>query len=75
MRSRTLKTAQIVFNERRSVLDCVVRNTSPAGACLQIANVIEVPDHFVLRMNSIDREVACDVKGRRGDRLGVKFTL
>ncbi|MBX9659104.1 MAG: PilZ domain-containing protein [Nitrospiraceae bacterium] len=69
MRSRTLKTAQIVFNERRSVLDCIVRNTSSVGACLQIAHVLELPDRFMLRMVSDQHQFSCEVKWRRGERV------
>ncbi|MBX9847195.1 MAG: PilZ domain-containing protein [Xanthobacteraceae bacterium] len=65
--------AQIVFNERRSVLDCIVRNTSSVGACLQIDGVVEIPDRFVLRMTSDQHQFSCEVKWRRGDRVGVHF--
>ena len=32
----TLKAGRIVFNQRRSVLDCTVRNLSSTGACLDV---------------------------------------
>src|ERR1700716_1146587 len=32
LRTHTLKTARIVFNDGRSVIDCVVRNLSSRGA-------------------------------------------
>ena len=36
-RTRTLKTARIVFNDGGSVIDCVVRNLSSQGALLVTA--------------------------------------
>ena len=55
-RRRTLKGARIVFNDRRSVIDCVVRNLSAHGALLLLPNVAGVPNDFDL---CIDGETAC----------------
>ena len=47
-RRRTLKGARIIFNNRRSVIDCVVRNLTPQGALLVVPNVVGVPGDFDL---------------------------
>ena len=52
LRRRTLKGAQIVFNNRCSVIDCTVRNISATGALLALPNTTGVPDQFALHMES-----------------------
>jgi PilZ domain len=52
LRRRTLKGAQIVFNNRRNVIDCTVRNISATGALLALPNTTGVPDQFALYMES-----------------------
>ena len=47
-RRRTLKGGRIVFNNRRSVIDCTVRNLSTGGALLSVPNVSGVPDQLDL---------------------------
>jgi hypothetical protein len=37
LRHRTLKAGVISFN-RAGIIDCRVRNLSPAGACLEVAS-------------------------------------
>ena len=51
-RTRTLKTARIVFNDGGSVIDCVVRNLSSGGALLVLPNVLGVPETFELHIDS-----------------------
>ena len=55
LRRRTLKGAQIVFNSRRSVIDCTVRNKSATGALLALPNTTGVPDQFALFMEGSRR--------------------
>ena len=45
-RSRTLKSARILLNHHQSVIDCVVRNLSPIGACLKVETTFVIPDRF-----------------------------
>ena len=47
-RTRMLRAGKIVFNNKSSVIDCLVRNLSPTGACLLVSNVIGVPSTFEL---------------------------
>ena len=51
-RRRTLKTAQVVFNDGGSVIDCLVRNLSPGGALLVLPSVFGVPEIFELLIDS-----------------------
>ncbi|HTV31918.1 MAG TPA: PilZ domain-containing protein [Methylocella sp.] len=49
-RRRALKTGRIVFNDRQSVIDCVIRNLSENGACLEVTNPMGIPDFFELEL-------------------------
>ena len=48
LRSRTLLGGVIAFNERRSTLDCSVRNFSERGARIEFTNIALLPDTFDL---------------------------
>jgi len=48
-RVRTLKRGSIVFGVA-STVDCVVRNLSETGACLEVASPIGIPDDFTLQI-------------------------
>jgi len=72
-RSRMLREGKILFNGHRSVIDCVVRNLSEAGACLQVASVMGIPPTFDLQ---IDREATsrpCQAIWHAQNRISVEF--
>jgi hypothetical protein len=71
-RHRTLKAGSISFN-RSAGIDCRVRNLSPAGACLEVASQLGVPDDFVLVVASDHLHKPCHVIWRTATRLGVEF--
>ena len=72
IRHRTLKAGIIGFN-RAGGIDCRVRNLSPAGACLDVASQIGIPDDFLLVIESDHIRQPCHVIWRSGNRLGVAF--
>ena len=72
-RHRTLKTGQIVFNHRTSVISCTVRNLSDAGACLQVASSVGVPNSFDLTIELDGSSRPCNVTWRSEQRIGVAF--
>ncbi|MCA3560295.1 MAG: PilZ domain-containing protein [Aestuariivirga sp.] len=47
-RHRVFKRVKAVFNSRRSVIDCVMRDLSAGGARLSCPTVAQVPDQFQL---------------------------
>jgi len=47
-RVSTFKRAEIVFNENRSRIVCIVVNSSEKGAMLRVREANEVPDTFDL---------------------------
>ena len=71
-RHRTLKAGSISFN-RAAGVDCRVRNLSPAGACLEVASQIGIPDEFVLVVAADHVKAPCHVVWRTATRLGVEF--
>ena len=72
-RRRVLKKVKAVFNDNRSVLDCIMRDVSVGGARLSCAQATQLPDGFVLVFMT-DREMR-DVRvvWRRLNELGVAF--
>jgi hypothetical protein len=70
-RMRALKSARIVFNNRRSTMDCTVRNFSDIGCCLQVGDTFGVPDKFELEVGGVKR--ICEVVWRKDNRIGVHF--
>lgn len=71
-RHRTLKAGSITFN-RDGGVDCRVRNLSPAGACLEVASQVGIPDDFVLVVEVDHVRAPCHVIWRTATRLGVVF--
>jgi PilZ domain len=71
-RHRTLKAGTIAF-DRAAGFDCRVRNISAAGACLEVASQIGIPDDFVLVVESDHVKQPCRVIWRTATRIGVAF--
>ena len=71
-RQRTLKAGSITFN-RAGGIDCRVRNLSKAGAALEVASQIGIPDEFVLVIEADHLRQPCHVIWRTATRLGVEF--
>jgi PilZ domain-containing protein len=72
-RSRTLRGGKVLFNDRRSVLDCMIRNVSPEGACLQVESLVGVPPDFELLIDGEEAPRPCRLVWQSHDRAGVEF--
>ena len=72
-RLRTLKGATISF-DRAAGIDCIVRNVSAKGACLDIASPVGIPESFELIIHSDKMRRSCRVAWRTANRIGVRFT-
>jgi hypothetical protein len=72
-RSRTLKSGTISFDSAAGI-DCVVRNVSDAGACLEVVSPIGIPNEFVLVIKPDSLFRSCRVAWRSARRIGVRFT-
>jgi hypothetical protein len=74
-RRRTLKSGRIVFNNRNSTIECVVRNLSSHGALLQLPNVTGIPDDFELYIDGEAKCHAATTIWKRDGKMGVEFGL
>ncbi len=71
-RRHVLKGARISFKGHFTAIDCTVRNLSSAGASLNVASPIGIPDTFDLVLD--DASVRpCLVTWRKATRIGVVF--
>lgn len=69
----TLKAGRIEFNRRLNVVDCVVRNMSDGGACIQVEDTGWLPATFDLAVPIDGLKRACRVAWRSADKLGVAY--
>ncbi|MEA3025339.1 MAG: hypothetical protein QOF91_624 [Alphaproteobacteria bacterium] len=72
VRHRTLKAGTISFN-RDGGISCTVRNLSNAGANLEVASPVGIPDEFTLVIATDHASRQCRVRWRTGNRIGVAF--
>jgi hypothetical protein len=73
-RTRLLKDGRIVLHRGWSLIDCTIRDTSDTGARVSVKLQCELPQNFDLLYVSEEKLVPCEVRWRRGDRLGVRFS-
>ena len=71
-RHRTLKGGKIIFNRRLTVMDCIIRNMSAGGACLEVATQY-LPEEFELSIPIDCIKHHCRVAWRTPNRVGVAF--
>lgn len=72
-RRRVLKAGKLIFNARRSVIDCTVRALWDTGAELQVSNSADLPDTLTLEVPSSGFHWECRVTIRRPTGLEVAF--
>ena len=73
VRNRTLIGAQIIFNQRQSTLDCMVRNQSDDGALLVFPGSVTLPELFELYVPLKRESRMVRSRWRDGERIGVSF--
>jgi hypothetical protein len=71
-RHRTLKTGKIIYNRGLFAVECMVKNISPAGACL-VTKTTSLPDRFDLSIPIDNFSQPCEVAWKTADRVGVRF--
>ncbi|MET0440026.1 MAG: sensor domain-containing diguanylate cyclase [Devosia sp.] len=72
-RRRVLKAGKLVFNDRRSVIDCTVRALWEDGAEVQLSNSADVPDELTLEIPSSNFKWDGKVAIRRPNSLELSF--
>jgi hypothetical protein len=68
-RHRLLKVGTIEFHG--GAINCMVRNLSTAGAALDVASPVGIPEHFTLISDG--SHLPCHVIWRKEKRIGVAF--
>jgi hypothetical protein len=71
-RHRVFKGGTISFMPAGSI-DCIVRNISTTGACLETENTMPIPNNFRLVIRPELMQYACHVAWCGGRRIGVRF--
>lgn len=72
-RIRVYKAGTIATSRIEVTLPCVVRDVSQDGAMLQTTNAFLIPDKFKLFVDVDGLDTECEVKWRRGTKIGVQF--
>lgn len=72
MRRTVIKGARIIFNERKSTLDCRVRDLTGDGARLDLTTQQLLPHEFDLHLAG-DPVRRCGLRWARGTMIGVRF--
>jgi hypothetical protein len=74
-RRRTYLGGKVIFNNRMSIVDCLVRNTSDSGARLVLENATVVPTSFQLDVPCRDKTYRATLKWRSHDQTGVELAV
>ena len=72
-RDRTLLSAKVVFNNGRSTMDCLVRNLSTEGACVQVESTVGLPTEVDLVIANDSDPRPCNVIWQSANRVGLSF--
>jgi hypothetical protein len=71
-RQRVFKAGTIAFN-RAAGIDCIIKNLSDTGACLEVASPLGIPEAFVLVTDAGHNKRPCHIVWRKEKRLGICF--
>lgn len=72
-RARSFLKGRIVFSNKATSVDCVVRNISDTGAKLHVSESVTIPEQFELYIPQRDETLRARLKWRREDEVGVAF--
>ena len=72
-RQKSFLRGKIYFNNRRNVVDCLIRDFSPTGARLIFSEPVTMPDVMDIYVPQKDQTLRAHVAWRHGDEVGVSF--
>jgi diguanylate cyclase (GGDEF)-like protein len=72
-RRRVLKAGSIMFNDRRSTIDCTVKSLGSESAGLSVSNTAGIPPEFILAIKGEGFETSCRVISQDRQHLEVAF--
>jgi hypothetical protein len=73
-RQKSFLRGCLYFNNRRSAVDCLVRDISDTGARLIFSSAVAIPDVADLYISQKEQTLRAYVQWRHGDEVGVAFT-
>ncbi len=73
LRKRSFLQGRLYFNNRRSSLDCLVRDISNQGAKLKVSDSVAIPEIVELHIPNKDETYRAKVQWRTGLEIGVTF--
>lgn len=73
-RRRMFKGGKVIFNNRNSVISCVVRDLSQSGAKLTFPTPQALPPRFQLEINEMGA-YDCELVRAKGVEYGVRFVI
>ena len=72
-RSKVFFGGVAAINEPGSTMDCVVRNISEHGACVEFDSAAKLPDEMSLNIPRKDRSFLATLIWRQANRVGLAF--
>lgn len=72
-RQKSFLQGRIYFNNRRSSVDCLIRDVSETGARLKFSETIAVPEAIELYIPNREEIHRARVEWRTGNEMGVSF--
>lgn len=72
-RQKSLLQGRVYFNNRRSSIDCIVRDISATGAKLTFSSAVETPAVVELYIPNKDETRPARIVWRRGEDVGLTF--
>jgi hypothetical protein len=72
-RIRSFLRAQIIFNNRMTTIECIIKNYSSAGAKIALSDTLTVPTEFDLFIPAKQRSHHARLVWRDKDSIGVNF--
>ena len=72
-RHKSFLRGMIYFNNKRNVVDCLIRDISPYGARLIFSDAVTTPDALDLYIPQKEQTLRVDVIWRHGQEVGVAF--
>ena len=73
LRQRSFLHGCIYFNNRRSAIDCLIRDMSPQGARLVFSQTATIPDVIDLHIPQKDQMLRAHVQRRTAGEVGISF--
>lgn len=75
VRDKVFYGAVAEINERGSTMDCVVRNISEGGACVEFGDAVHLPEELNLSVARKGRSFLARLIWRQANKVGLAFRI